>query len=89
MLSDKILLLQQNGRTGKACQFAVVAGAMPEADKVALVDALVTQSVSLRALERLLADEGAPIGRDSLAKARICAMNTKRCKCGFFTEETK
>jgi len=62
---------------------------MSENDKIALVDALVTQSVSLRALERLLADEGTPIGRDSLTTARICATNTKRCKCGFFAGETE
>jgi len=85
MLSEKILLLQQSGR----CQFAIVAEAMSKDDRAALIDAVITQSVSMRALERLLADEGIRIGRDSLNKARYCATNSRTCKCGFFTQETK
>lgn len=89
MLSEKILLLQQNPRTKKTCLFADVAGAMKESDRTALVDALISGSVSMRALERLLTEEGTPIGRDSLTKARHCAIDNKFCKCGFFTEASK
>lgn len=83
MLSEKINLLQQRAISTKTCHFANTVSAMPQSDRDALIDALVTGSVSMRALERLLSEEGFRIGRDSLNKGRMCALNNQICKCGF------
>ena len=89
MLSEKINLLQQRASTARMCHFAETVQGMPENDQEALMEALITRSVSSRALERLLAEEGIQIGRDSLNKARMCATNGQLCKCGFLAKVEK
>lgn len=88
MLSEKLNLLRQQPNTTKTCHFAETVGSMPQSDRDALIDALVTNSISFRALERVLFEEGIQIGRDSLAKGRMCLMNAQSCRCGFANEET-
>jgi hypothetical protein len=89
MLSEKINLLRQRPNNTKMCHFAETVRVMSENDKNALIEALVTQSVSIRALERLLLEEGVHIGRDSLSKGRMCITNEEFCKCGFSAEVNK
>ena len=84
MLSEKIDLLKR-----RTCLFSETVQKMPKNDQEAVIDALVTRSVSLRALEKLLVEEGFQISRDSLNRARMCATNEKLCKCEFLVKEKK
>lgn len=88
MLSEKITLFQQSAST-KMCHFAKTVEGLSEDDQTALVGAVKSNSISARALEKILYSEGIQLSKDTIVKARLCSENNHLCKCGFMRESNK
>jgi hypothetical protein len=88
MLSEKITLFQQSAST-KTCHFAKTVEGLSVDDQKALMDAVTSNSISARALEKILYSEGIQLCKDTLIKARLCFENNHLCKCGFMRETSK
>ena len=88
MLSEKITLFQQSTNT-KMCHFAKTVEGLPADDQKALMDAVASNSISSRALEKILYSEGIQLCKDTITKARFCSENNHLCKCGFMRESSK
>jgi hypothetical protein len=88
MLSEKITLFQQNTST-KMCHFAKTVESLSADDQKALMDAVGSDSISARALEKILYSEGIQLCKDTIVKARFCSQNNNLCKCGFMRESSK
>jgi hypothetical protein len=88
MLSEKITLFQQSTST-KMCHFAKTVESLSNDDQKALMDAVKSDSISARALEKILYSEGIQLCKDTIMKARFCSENKHLCKCGFMRESSK
>lgn len=79
VLKDKLLTLQEN-KGVKCCKFASLCMSLDDETRTALLSATIAPGVSVKSLQRVLAEEGHSIGATTLLDARAC-LTGKNSNC--------